>query len=262
MSGSSYVPRPEHGAAWVTGASKGIGLATAHRLAAKGWTVYVTARSAEVLDGIAARSAGRIHSAPGDVTDPEAMKAIVERIEGEHKLALAVLNAGVYIPMTADAFKLDDVKKHFAVNLEGVVNGLAPAMEAMMARERGCVALVSSVAGYRGLWKAAAYGATKAALINMAEALAFDLHPRGVRISLICPGFVETDATSVNDFDMPFVMEPEAAAERIVKGLTETKNFEITFPRRFSYMLKATRLLPAKAYFWLGRKAFGFGPDT
>ncbi len=260
MNGADYIPRPDHGAVWLTGASAGIGKAVTARLVEDGWTVYITARSEDKLVAMAEGSGGKIIPAPGDVTDPEAMEKIVARIEAGHGLALAILNAGVYIPMTAREFNVEDAKKHFDVNLQGVVNGLVPAMQAMLAKNRGCLALVSSVAGYRGLPKAGAYGATKAALINMAEALAYNLYPEGVRISLICPGFVETDATSVNEFDMPFLMQPEDAANRIVDGL-RTKKFEITFPRRFSYMLKSFRFLPAKWYIALGRKAMGMDKD-
>ena len=260
MNGADYIPRPGHGAAWLTGASSGIGKAVAARLVEDGWTVYITARSGDKLNEMAASSGGKLIAAPGDVTDPEAMKAIVERIDAAEGLALAILNAGVYIPLPANEFTVEDAKKHFDVNLQGVVNGLVPAMQSMLSRKTGCLALVSSVAGYRGLPKSGAYGATKAALINMAEALAFNLYPEGVRISLICPGFVETDATAVNDFEMPFLMQPGEAADRIVDGL-KTKKFEITFPRRFSYMLKAFRLLPAKTYIWLGRKALGMDKD-
>lgn len=260
MSGADYIPSPKHGAAWITGASAGIGKAVVERLVKDGWTVYVTARSEDKLNDMAEGSGGKIIPAPGDVTDPERMAEIVKRIEGAEGLALVILNAGVYIPLPASEFTVEDVKKHFDVNLQGVVNGLVPAMHSMMARGTGCLALVSSVAGYRGLPKSGAYGATKAALINMAEALAFNLHPAGVRISLICPGFVETDATAVNDFDMPFLMQTGDAADRIVAGL-KTKAFEITFPRRFSYMLKAFRFLPAKAYLWLGRKAMGMDKE-
>ena len=259
-SGADYIPRPGHGAVWLTGASAGIGKAVTARLVEDGWTVYITARSEDKLNEMAEGSNGRIIPAPGDVTDPQAMERIVARIEAEYGLALAILNAGVYIPMTAREFNVADAKKHFDVNLQGVVNGLVPAMQAMLAKNRGCLALVSSVAGYRGLPKSGAYGATKAALINMAEALAYNLYPEGVRISLICPGFVETDATSVNDFDMPFLMQTNEAANRIVDGLQTTK-FEITFPRRFSYLLKSFRLLPAKWYIALGRKAMGMDKD-
>ncbi len=260
MNGADYIPRPGHGAAWLTGASSGIGKAVAARMVEDGWTVYITARSEDKLNEMAAGSGGKLIAAPGDVTDPEAMKAIVERIDAAEGLALAILNAGVYIPLPASEFTVEDAKKHFDVNLQGVVNGLVPAMQSMLARKTGCLALVSSVAGYRGLPKSGAYGATKAALINMAEALAFNLYPEGVRISLICPGFVETDATAVNDFDMPFLMQPNEAADRIVDGL-KTKKFEITFPRRFSFMLKSFRLLPAKTYIWLGRKALGMDKE-
>jgi len=214
--GQSYIPKPEHGAAWITGASAGIGRAIALRLASEGWTVYATARSEEI--------------------------------------ALAIFNAGVYEPMRAHEFTAEKAGRHFDVNLQGVVNGLAPAMHGMIARKTGCLALVASVAGYRGLPKAAAYGATKAALINMTEALAYDLHPAGVRISVINPGFVETDATAVNDFDMPFLMQTDEAAERIVEGL-KTPTIEIAFPRRFAFILKAMRFLPVGWYLRLGRKA-------
>ncbi|MCL4151023.1 UNVERIFIED_CONTAM: hypothetical protein GTU68_061506, partial [Idotea baltica] len=237
--GRKYIPKPEHGAAWVTGASGGIGRAVARKLAQEGWTVYATARSRDKLMSLAGASNGRIVAAPGDVTDPQTMEEIVAKIEANEGLALAILNAGVYTPMPAQEFTAETARKHFDVNLTGVTNGLAPAMRGMLEKGSGCLALVASVAGYNGLPKAAAYGATKAGLINMAEALAFDLHPAGVRISLICPGFVETDATAVNDFDMPFLMQTDEAAARIVKGLKTTK-FEIaSHARLWRYAEKA-----------------------
>lgn len=255
--GRTYIPKPEHGAAWITGASAGIGRAVALRLASEGWTVYATARSEEKLQSLQTEGGERIIPAPGDVTDSEAMAGIVARIEGVEGLALAIFNAGVYVPMRAQEFTAEAAAQHFDVNLQGVVNGLAPAMRGMIERKTGCLALAASVAGYRGLPKAAAYGATKAALINMAEALAYDLHPAGVRISVINPGFVETDATAVNDFDMPFLMQTDEAAERIVDGL-KTSAIEIAFPRRFAIILKTMRFLPTRAYLWLGRKAMGW----
>ncbi len=255
--GRTYIPKPEDGAAWVTGASAGIGRAVALRLAAEGWQVYATARSEDKLKTLADEGEGRIVAMPGDVTDAAAMEDIVAKIEAKERLALAILNAGVYVPMRAQEFTAEGAKQHFDVNLQGVANGLAPAMRGMIARKTGCLALVASVAGYRGLPKAAPYGATKAALINMAEALAYDLHPAGVRISLICPGFVETDATSVNDFDMPFLMQTDEAANRVVQGL-KTTAFEIAFPRRFAFILKSLRFLPTRAYLWIGRKAMGW----
>lgn len=251
------VMRPQDGAAWVTGASGGIGRAVTLALADRGWTVHATARSAEALEAMAAGRApdapGRIVPQPGDVTDAAAMAGIVARIEAEGPLALALLNAGVYHPMRAQDFDAEKARKTFDVNLTGVANGLDPVLKAMIARGTGHVALTASVAGFRGLPQAAAYSATKAGLIAMAECLAMDLMDLGVRISVINPGFVETEATSVNDFEMPFLMKPEEAARRIVAGL-ERPGFEITFPRRFALFLRLVGLLPNQLYFRAWRR--------
>ena len=255
-SGFDYIPKPEHGAAWVTGASAGIGRALTLKLADAGWTVYATARSADKLEALAAERPN-IHAAPGDVTDAAAMARISEEISAGPGLALAVLNAGVYYPMRAQEFDAARAAQTFDVNLTGVANCLDPALKALFAQNRGCVALVASVAGYRGLPRAAPYSASKAALIAMAESLAFDLAPKGLRISVINPGFVETDATAVNDFEMPFLMQTDDAADRIVKGLARP-GFEIAFPTRFALLLKALGLLRPRSYFWAVRKATGW----
>lgn len=253
--------RPEDGAAWITGASAGIGRATALALADKGWTVWATARSAEKLEALAAERPGKIRALPCDVTDRAAMAAAVATIEAESPLALTILNAGLYIPMRAQEFDAGEAAKTFDVNLNGVANGLDPVLKSMIARRDGHVAITASVAGYRGLPRAAAYAATKAALINMAECLAYDLIDLNVRISVICPGFVKTEATDVNDFDMPFVIETEEAARRIVTGL-EKPGFEIAFPTRFEMLLKTIGLLPNRAYLAVMRKLMGWDKDV
>ncbi|MEL6979012.1 MAG: SDR family NAD(P)-dependent oxidoreductase [Pseudomonadota bacterium] len=256
MSGFDYIPSPGDGAAWVTGASAGIGRAVALKMAAEGWTVYATARSAEALAAMAAEQPN-IRPAPGDVTDIAAMRAIVDRIAQDGPLALAVLNAGVYQPMRAQEFSAEEARKTFDVNLTGVANGVDPVLKLLFKQGKGCLALTASVAGYRGLPRAAAYSATKAGLIAMAEALAFDMAPRGLRISVINPGFVETEATSVNDFKMPFLMTTDQAATRIVEGLKKP-GFEIAFPTRFVMILKALGFLRPRSYFWLVRKGIGW----
>ncbi|WEZ83454.1 SDR family NAD(P)-dependent oxidoreductase [Rhizobium sp. 32-5/1] len=258
---SDYIARPDHGLAWVTGASSGIGRALALRLVRDGYCVVVTARDHEKLVALQheAQSLGRIIVLDGDVTDPRDMERIVSAIEYDHgRLALVVLNAGVYIPVHGEDLYREDFEKTFAVNLHGVVNCLLPAIRHMKTQGNGGqVGLVSSVTGYAGLPTSAAYGATKAALINMAESLKFDLDKIGIRIQIINPGFVETPATAQNAFEMPALISPEQAADRIAEGL-RSKAFEITFPKRFTYALKFLRLLPYPTYFWLINRATGW----
>jgi NADP-dependent 3-hydroxy acid dehydrogenase YdfG len=256
----AQVVTPADGSAWITGASGGIGRATALALAADGWTVHATARNADALEalGAEARGPGRILPLPADVTDLEAMRAAVASITAEGPLALAILNAGVYTPLRAQTFRAETARTMFDVNLAGVANGLEPLLAYMIERRRGHIALTASVAGYRGLPDAAAYSATKAGLIAMAESLAMDLVDLGVRISVINPGFVETEATSVNEFDMPFLMKPDEAARRIVAGLKKP-GFEIAFPRRFAWLLRLVGLLPNQAYFAAIRRMTGWG---
>lgn len=258
---TSYTATPSDGSAWVTGASSGIGRALALDLAGEGFTVHATARGEDALAELERQSAqlkGKIIAAPGDVTDAEAMEAIAVRIDAEgNGLALAVFNAGVYLPVYGEALKVADFDRSFSVNLSGVVNGLVPAIARMKARGRGQIAIVSSVTGYGGMPTSAAYGATKAALINMAESLKFDLDKIGVRIQVINPGFVDTPATADNAFSMPALMQPEDAARRIARGL-KSGAFEITFPRRFTYVLKALQLLPYPAYFAVMNAATGW----
>jgi NADP-dependent 3-hydroxy acid dehydrogenase YdfG len=249
----NQIARPEDGRAWVTGASAGIGRAVTLLLVDRGWTVHATARDPEALAALAAERPGKIIPAPGDVTDRDAMAAIVAGIEADAPLALALLNAGIYLPMSAQEFDAGKAAQTFAVNLTGVANGLDPVMKAMIARGKGHVALTASVAGFGGLPNAAAYSATKAGLIAMAESLALDLIDLGVRISVINPGFVATEATSVNGFEMPFVMQPDDAARRIVEGLARP-GFEITFPRRFALFLRALHWLPNQLYFRAWRR--------
>lgn len=248
------VMTPADGVAWITGASAGIGRAVALALAGRGWTVHATARGEEALKALASEAEGRIVPQPGDVTDPEAMSRIVAGITAECPLVLTLLNAGVYKPMRMQNFRASDARLTFDVNLTGVANCLEPVLEHMVGRGHGHIALTASVAGFRGLPDAGPYAASKAGLIALAESLAMDAPETGVRISVVNPGFVETEATAVNDFEMPFLMQPEEAAEAIVAGLFRP-GFEITFPKRFAAILRTVGKLPNRAYFRAVRRA-------
>lgn len=242
------------GIVWITGASSGIGEALARELAARGFKVAVSARSEAPLWKLAEAHPQRIFAFPADVSDAAAMAATAEKIEAHHgPIAAAVLNAGVYLPVDGLKPDIQLFRRSFEVNVMGTVHGLAALIPRMTARRAGRILIVSSVTGYGGLPTSAAYGATKAALINMAESLKFDLDKSGVSIGVVNPGFVKTPATDVNEFPMPFLMPVEAAARRLADGLF-SKRFEITFPRRFTYMLKLLQLLPYPLYFALVRR--------
>lgn len=251
--------------AWVTGASSGIGRAVALELARSGVTVAATARRSEELAALAAEAAtagGRIVPFAGDVSDTDGMAEVGRRIAEEvGPIDLAILNAGLFIPVKAQPFDVAAFKRSFDVNLGGAASCLGAVLPAMTARRGGRVVLVASVTGYGGLPSSAAYGATKAGLINLAESLKFDLDRYGVEIQVVNPGFVDTPATEQNEFAMPALMQVGEAARRIVSGI-ERGGFEITFPKRFTYVLKLLRLLPYPVYFWLIAKATGWDKRT
>ncbi len=249
---TEYVARPAHGAAWVTGASAGLGRAMAERLAAKGFTVFATARSAGPLAELAGETSalkGHVVAMPGDVTDADDMARIVDTIERQHgALSLAVFNASVFVPVHGEALEVPDFDRTFAVNLGGVVNGLVPAVEAMKRAGRGHIAFVASATGYGGLPTSAAYGATKAALINMAESLKFDFDKLDIRIQVVNPGFLEGRTSVRSGVPLPYLAAVDQAAGRIVDGLGRG-GFEIVFPKRRALARKLLGLLPYSLYF-------------
>lgn len=250
--------RPADGIAWVTGASAGIGRAVALRLVQDGWTVAVTARREDELAAFAATQPGRLIACPGDITDPAQMHRAVAQAEAAagRPIALAILNAGTYVPMSAAAFDAAAFNLQIGVNLGGTGNCLAAILPGLIARGRGQLAIVASVAGYRGLPTAIAYAAAKAGLIALAESLKFDLDRAGVLTHIVNPGFVKTPLTDKNTFPMPFLITAEDAANRIVRGLRSTQ-FEIAFPRRFAFMLKVLRILPYRLFFPLVARGTG-----
>lgn len=243
--------------AWITGAGKGIGRALAVRLATMGWTVYASARTdADLYKLVAdcADTAGEIIALPLDITDRRACNDAVARIAADGApLGLAVLNAGTHTPTPVDEFDADVVGTLIATNLIGSVNCLAPVMKSMCAQGGGRIAVVASLAGYRGLPRAAAYSASKAGLIAMGEALYPELQRYGVGISVINPGFVKTPLTDKNTFEMPCLIDVDVAVDAIVAGL-QNGGFEIAFPNRFVMFMRLMRALPYNLYFKLTGK--------
>jgi NAD(P)-dependent dehydrogenase (short-subunit alcohol dehydrogenase family) len=240
---------------WVIGASTGIGAAIARDLINAGAHVALSARSRVRLGAIAEGSGAVV--VPLDVTDRASVLAAATRVhDALGKLDLVIVVAGTHSAMRADQFDRAKADQLLAVNLVGPLNCLEAVLPTLLAQRRGGIALVASVAGYRGLPQALIYGPTKAALIHLAEGLYLDLHRLGIGVYLVNPGFVDTPLTQRNDFAMPALMSADKAARRTLDGIAAGR-FEIHYPRRFTCWLKLLRLLPYPAYFWAVRRFTG-----
>jgi len=240
---------------WITGASSGIGRALALRAAREGWRVVASARSDDALQELEREGGGPISVCPLDVTDVNACRTAVETIEAEHgPIDLAVLNAGTHKATPVESFNAEEVATLVDVNLMGIVNTIDPLLPRMIERRHGHLALMASVAGYRGLPTASGYCATKAGVIALAESINAELGRYDVAVQVVCPGFVRTPLTDKNEFPMPYLMEVDDAVDRIWRGL-QGSDFEIAFPRRFVWQLKTMKSLPDSLYFPLIRKA-------
>lgn len=232
---------------WIVGASSGIGASLARRLINEGARVALSARSQDRLREIASDTDALV--CPLDVTDAESVRHAANEIENAWQgIDLTLIVAGTHEEMRADSFNMERARRLIDVNLMGVLHCLDVVLPQLLARRSGGVAIVSSVAGYRGLSMALVYGPTKAALINLAESLYLDVHDRGIGVYLINPGFVDTPLTRRNRFEMPALVQPEEAARQIMDGIARGE-FEIHFPKRFTALLKFLRCVPYAAYF-------------
>ena len=249
----TYRAKPGDGAAWVTGASAGIGRGVALELARRGYEVHATARRADELGSLVEEAQGlegRVVAAPGDVTDRAGMARLVAEIESRRPIALAFLNAGGNFQDAAGDFGGEGFARTFALNVQGVANGLNPVFNAMRARQRGQIAITGSLAGYGGLPNSGAYAPSKAAIISLAVGAKFAADRHNVTVQIVNPGYVKTPLTAGNKYPMPFLMECEEACRRICDGF-ERGGFEIRFPRRLAWIARAINLLPWPVYFAL-----------
>ncbi|MEZ5646266.1 MAG: SDR family NAD(P)-dependent oxidoreductase [Burkholderiaceae bacterium] len=244
---------------WLVGASSGIGRAVASLLHARGAQVCVSARRQDALDAFVRDHPGSLALAL-DVTDPRATAEAARWLLAHESIDLVCYCAGHFRPMTTDAPDLPELLQHQRVNVEGALHVLVAVLPAMLRQgaegRTAHVSLVASVAGWRGLPRSLAYGPTKAALINLAENLFLELRPKGVGVSLVNPGFVDTPLTAQNDFPMPALITPELAAADIVRGW-ERGAFEMHFPGRFTWVLRLMRCLPYRWYFALVHRITG-----
>jgi short-subunit dehydrogenase len=231
--------------AWITGASGAICGELAKRLAAEGVTVAATGRSGEKLAALAAENE-RIKPYPADVLAPSVLGECVAAIEREQgPIDLALIGHGMYAPFDARKIDLDSFHKTMTLNVNGVINAVAAVLPSMLARKSGQIGLMGSLFGYSGWPGNGAYGASKAAVINLAETLKFELEGTGVDVTIINPGFVETPLNASYDKPKLYAMSKERCARKILERLGD-KPFEIAFPRETGGFMKTVRVLPRR----------------
>ncbi|MGD8429537.1 MAG: SDR family NAD(P)-dependent oxidoreductase [Ectothiorhodospiraceae bacterium] len=237
---------------FLLGASTGIGRALAEELARRGRRVVIGGRRRQTLEAVVTdnpRLAEQLHPWEVDVTDAQGMREAYAGVEAQFgPVDTLIVNAGDYEPMPVEDFDPALFRRLCDVNYLGPVNAIASALPAMRGRRRGQIIITASVAGYRGLPRSAPYSASKAAAINLAEALRPELARDGIILRVINPGFVRTRLTDKNRFEMPLITTPEKAATFIADRL-DGGGFEIVFPRRLGWALKLMRVLPYRLFF-------------
>lgn len=242
--------------AWILGASTGIGAELAKLLGKNVTHVAISARSEDKLKALSQQHKA-LTPYPLDVTDAQATQKTANKIVAQTgTIDLAILNAGAWYLMDAAELNADSllkVRQILDVNYMGVMNGLSALIPMMLKQGHGHIAIVASVAGYRGLPKSITYGPTKAALISLCETLKPELEMHNITISVVNPGFVDTPMTADNPFEMPGLMAADEAAKAFLRGL-EKRQYEISFPKSFVFQMKLLASLPKGLFFWLMRR--------
>jgi len=239
----------------ITGASSGIGAALAQDYAVPGMALALTGRDVARLEQVAAacRSRGAVvETTTIDVTDADRLADWLLAFDDRHPVDLVLANAGVSLDK-GKAIDPDVTRRTFAINVDGAFNTVLPLLPRLEARGRGQIGLVASLAGFVGLPRSAAYGASKAALRVWGESLRYALKRHGIGVSVICPGFVISRMTENNSFPMPFLMDASRASRIIRRGL-ERNAARIAFPFPTRATVWLAELLPAA---WVSRTLGG-----
>ena len=236
---------------WITGASSGIGRALAIKFSNEGWQVAASARRESLLNDLN-KSNPNIHAFVLDVKDEKSVRNVFQNILQKFEtLDICVFATGIHDPEAEKKLSSEKIREIMETNFFGTLNCIMAVNSFFREKKDGHIAIVSSVAGYRGLPAASGYCASKAALTSLAESLYFDFKRKNVKVSLISPGFIKTPMTDQNTFPMPMIKSPEYAAEKIFIGLTKKSSFEIHFPKSFTILLKLLKIMPNWLFFWL-----------
>ncbi len=224
---------------WLIGASEGLGRALAQVLSSRGAKLILSSRNTERLESLC-ETLPDARAVPIDVTDLEAVRGAVAAVGEVDGL---IYNAGAYEPMTSSEWDTETALAISDVNYSGAVRVLGETVPGLVLAGKGDITLIGSLAGYRGLPAAIGYGASKAALISLAETMRFDLAGTGVTVRIVNPGFIKTRLTEKNSFKMPMLMTPEDAANRVVRAM-EKRRFRTDFPAPFSWAIRVLDFLP------------------
>ena len=232
---------------WLIGASEGLGAALAQNMSAAGADLVLSSRDKAKLEMLASGLSGQAQVCPVDVSD----QGDVDRALSEvGDLDGVVYLAGLYWPMPAQKWNPEQATAMMEVNLTGAMRTLGPLMQNFVQKDAGHIVITGSLVGFRGLPRSIGYTASKAGLMTLAEGMYYDLQKTGVAVQLVNPGYIKTRLTDKNNFKMPFIMEPEKAADIMFRHM-QSNRFAISFPRVFSLLFRLGPLLPSWLYYRL-----------
>lgn len=234
---------------WLIGASEGLGRSLAQLLHDAEAEVIVSARSQDRLDELVGQLGAPASAVACDVGDLSSLQMAADKIGPVDGM---VFLAGVYWPMTAQEMYVKDAETMVDVNFTGAVRSVGVVLPDMVAQDAGHIVITGSLSAFRGLPGAIGYAASKAGTQSLAESLYMDLRKTGVAVQLVNPGFIKTRLTDKNDFDMPFIMEPEKAAQ-IMFDHMQSGRFKLSFPMLFSWVFRLSQFMPD----WLYYRLFG-----
>ena len=230
---------------WIIGASEGLGRELSIQLSNLGVNLIISARNETRLNELSSLTKAKVLAL--DVLDIDAIKQASKSagiIDG------IIYVAGDYTPLNSTTWNVEEVDKMIAVNFTGAAKVLGFIVPKFLKQNNGHIVMIGSLSGFRGLPNAIGYGASKAAMMHLAENIKADLYKTPIKIQLINPGFIKTRLTEKNNFKMPFIMSVEDAAKRVIIAMNSNR-FQTNFPLIFSLLFRASNLLPAFIYFWL-----------
>ncbi len=234
---------------WLVGASDGLGAALAKQLSRAGAEVILSARSEGKLEDVVNNLPGKAQFVKLDVADADSVAQAAEQIG---QVDGVIYLAGVYWPFSAKHWNAEQGNAMADINFTGLMRVMGQVVPQMVKRDEGHIVITSSLAAYRGLPKSIGYSASKAATLSLAESMYADLRKTGVKVQVVNPGFIKTQLTDKNNFEMPFLMEADDAAREVFEHMN-TDKFKKSFPFMFSMLFRAAQFLPDALYYRLMR---------